>query len=297
MFSTITLIHDQAKNLPIVLRAYSEQSLQPSRYVFVLDRCSDESEEILKTFSLNNETIIIKNENGSNFLAGYCRDLGLSETRGDVLFLDGDCVPSLHTFKEVSESLSHDEPVISIIKRINEKEDGSGFHPDARESTPWYKGWIFNEDNNLVEHKELARLRMLTWSCSLGINRAAIHRIKEINRYVGLGDRLFPSVFDGKWGGEDDHIGHVAMFDDMKMVAISAEHYVTHIWHAPRTSSEYEECSRNCYSKLKEYAISNKLPGAHYSLIDMDKNMSDYMKKNYDIPFDGTILEPLDDEQ
>ena len=304
MFSVITLIHNQAKNLPIVLRAYEEQSVQPSEYIFVLDRCSDESEEILLRFSKNNPAKIIKNENGSNFLAGYCRDLGLSVTEGDVLFLDGDCAPGKDVFNQASLTMSSEEPVISIIKRINQKEDGDGYDPDARESTPWYKGWIFNDLTTVVEHKELSRLRMLTWSCSFFLNRLAINKIKEINKELGLGARLFPAIFDGKWGGEDDHIGHVAMFTDMRIVAISSKHYVTHIWHPPRTSSEYEGSSRETYNKLKEYAAFYNLPGLPYSKIDMSKHVSEYMQNNYGVPDMKEVLnissscsEPLDDEQ
>lgn len=304
MFSVITLIHNQAKNLPIVLRAYEEQSVQPSEYIFVLDRCSDESEEILLRFSKNNPAKIVKNENGSNFLAGYCRDLGLSVTEGDVLFLDGDCVPGKDVFNQASLTMSSEEPLISIIKRINQKEDGDGYDPDARESTPWYKGWIFNEPTTIVKHKELSRIRMLTWSCSFSLNRLAIDKIKEINKELGFGDRLFPAIFDGKWGGEDDHIGHVAMFADMKIIAISSEYYVTHIWHPTRTSAEYEGNSREVYTKLKEYAISHNLPGVDYSNIDMLNHVSTYMQNNYGMPDIIDIIsnttsctEPLDDEQ
>ena len=290
--------------MPAALRAYEKQSLQPSEYVFVLDRCADESEEILLNFSKNNPTKIIKNEQGSNFLAGCCRDLGLSVTDGDVLFLDGDCVPGKDVFHEVSLTTSQKEPTISIVKRINEAGDGVNFHPDSRESTPWYKKWIFNEDNTVITHKELSRLRMLTWSCSLFMNRLAINQIKEINKTLNLGDRLFPAIFDGQWGGEDDHIGHVAMFTDMRIVAISSKHYVTHIWHPPRTSSEYEGSSRETYNKLKEYAAFYNLPGLPYSKIDMSKHVSEYMQNNYGVPdmkellnISSSCSEPLDDEQ
>lgn len=301
MFSVITLIHDQAENLPIVLRAYSEQSIQPSQYIFVLDRCTDQSENILKNFLPISEVIILKNEKGSDFLAGYCRDLALNETGGNVLFLDGDCVPTVNVFEEILKSLDSTEPTISIVKRLNEKENHDGFYPDTRETSPWYKEWVFKEHKNIIEHKELARVRMLTWSCSLGLNRAAISVIKEINKEIGLGRRLFPSSFDGKWGGEDDHIGHVAMFTDMKIIAISPEHYVTHIWHKPRTNAAYEITSSELYNKIKKYANDNKLPGTHYANINMNNNISEYMQKNYNIPKIFNVLvttddEPLDDE-
>jgi glycosyltransferase involved in cell wall biosynthesis len=212
LFSIVTLVHNQSKNLPEVLLAYSSQSLQPTSYIFVLDRCTDDSEEIIIEFSKTNNVIIIKNNNGLDFQAGYCRDLGLDSVDSDVLFLDGDCVPSKNLFEEISNELLSNEPTIAIAKRINMISDGTGSSPDTRESTPWFIGLIINENKTIIKNKELARARMITWSCCLGLNKLAIAEIKKVNIDIFGENRLFPSLFDGRWGGEDDHIGHVSMF-------------------------------------------------------------------------------------
>lgn len=297
MISVITLVHNQASNLPIILEAYEIQTLQPYVYIFVLDRCTDESENIIKMFSNKHNTEIINNNNGLDFQAGYCRDLGLLRAKTNVLFLDGDCIPTPELFYEVDKELNSNEPKIVISKRKNRNKDNVTYIVDSRESTPWYKNWIFGEYNTLVEHLELSRIRMLTWSCSLGLNMNAISIIKEINSKIGYQDRLFPTIFDGMWGGEDDHIGHVAMFMCIKIIGLSINHYVTHIWHESKNNEKYMNNSLYVYNKLKGYCESINAPGLFYAAIDIDKHVSNYLSemRSGKLELDVIIDEPFDE--
>ena len=297
MFSVITVIHNQAKNLPKVLHSYENQSTQPMKYVFVLDRCEDNSEEILKNFSYKRNTVILKNKNGLDFQAGYCRDLGLKECEGNVLFLDGDCIPSKNLFEQFNDELSIEEPCITIAKRVDINEYGKADGVDSRETTHWFVGMVLTEEKNIITNKELARKRMITWSCCLGLNKKAINQIIGVNKHLGYSDRLFPSAFDGVWGGEDDHIGHVAMFMDIKIIALSTSHYVSHIWHPSRQNIRYEKTSIEMYNNLKKYAIEINAPGIKYSDIDIDQYVSSYMSKYKTHTNLNYINEPLDDEQ
>lgn len=284
------MIHNQGKNLPTILAAYKSQSIQPDEYIFVLDRCTDNSEELLIEFSINNNVIIKKNYNGLQFQAGYCRDLGLEECNEHVLFLDGDCVPSINLFEQVSKYLHSEESTLVIAKRINMCEDGINSTPDIRETTPWFIGKVLNNGSTtIIQHKELARVSLITWSCCLGLNKSAINNIKQINSQMGYYGRLFPSVFDGAWGGEDDYIGHVSMFLDINMVALSTEHNVVHLWHPSRINDEYRIKSNEVYFKLKNLAIKNNLKGLRYSDVDIEHVVNSYVELNrvYNLhPFD-----------
>lgn len=296
MISIVTLIHNQANNLPKILKAYSNQTTQPDKFVFVLDRCTDDSEEILINFSKDNNTIIIKNENGLNFQAGYCRDLGLKYCEDSVIFLDGDCIPSQSLFEEMKKELSNDEPSIVSVKRINMDVNGELTGLDCRETTPWYIGKVFNKNKNtIIEHKELALNRMITWSCCLGLNKKAINEIKNFNENIGENNRLFPSIFDGVWGGEDDHIGDVGMLLDIRMIGLNPDNHVIHIWHKSRDNTEYEKSSNEMKKKAIEYAKKISAPGLKYLDVDINAYVMNYIEshKNNEIFLD----EPLDDEQ
>jgi len=297
MISTVTLVHNQENNLPTILKAYSNQSLLPELFIFVLDRCTDNSKKIIEEFAIRFPTKIVENTSGNGFLAGYCRDLGLSESNTNTLFLDGDCIPSENLFREFDNALDVNEPSIAISKRINLCEDKVSFLPDSRETTPWYVNWIFGDENITITHLEVARVRMLTWSCSLGLNKLAILKIKEINEILGFGNRLFPTNFDGKWGGEDDHIGHVAMFMNMRVIGLSTRNTVTHIWHKSRTNTQYEAISNQTYDTLKEYFYSINSPGFHYSLVDIDGHVYGYLNSISGLESTNNVIidEPFDE--
>lgn len=299
MFSTITLIHNQEKNLHIILEEYSRQPNQPFQYIFVLDRCSDRSEDILKDFSKNHNVVIVKNENGFDFQAGYCRDLGLLQCEGSVLFLDGDCIPSKNLFGEYAKELSSEEPSIVVAKRISTGEDGTLLDLDSREKTPWFVGMVFNSDENtIIKNKELALKRMITWSCCLGLNRKAINLIINFNSNIGYSDRLFPNIFDGIWGGEDDHVGLIAMLLDIRFIGLSTTNHVTHIWHPSRENTNYENSYKEAKTRSIEYAKKINSPGLKYLNVDITQYVTSYIdsnRKNNEI-FVETIDEPLDDE-
>ena len=299
MFSIVTLIHNQADNLNRILESYKNQTIKPNLFIFVLDRCTDNSQQIIEDFAYANNTIIIKNENGLNFQAGYCRDLALKYCEDSVLFLDGDCLPSPKLFEEMEKELSHDESSVVVAKRLNMNKQDELIGVDCRETTPWYIGYVFNKNmNTIISHKELALQRMITWSCCLGLNKKAINKIKKFNKNAIASNRLFPEIFDGVWGGEDDHIGDVAMLLDIQIVGLNPENYVAHIWHKSRDNTEYEKSSTETKKKIIEYAKKISAPGLKYLEVDINSHVMNYVETNKSNIIEKTMIinEPLDDE-
>ena len=276
-FTTITLIHNQEKNLERVLNSYSLQTLQPDLYIFVLDRCIDNSKNILETFSERFPTKIVENVSGNGFLAGYCRDLGLSYVKNSsVLFLDGDCVPTEKIFEENYKVLNTNEKIITISKRICEQENGD-IAEDPRILIPWFKDKIFKKCGNyLIEDMYLSRGAGLTWSCCLGLNFLAINLIKNIIKNITGEFRLFNPIFDNKYGCEDDYIGYVAMLFSIPIVSINPENFVKHIWHIPKTDFPNNvEIAKSEFNKLSEFAIKNNATGLKF----LDINFSQYVRE------------------
>jgi hypothetical protein len=284
-FFTITLIHNQALNLPEILLAYKSQSLVPDCFVFVLDRCTDKSQEHIQRFAVSNTCIVIENTYGDSFMAGYCRDLGLSSLELSptdvVLFLDGDCIPSRNLFRSMYSSSCSDVESLAIGARENQICQGSSnFNIDGREGTPWLKGKVFQRGiDNTVNAMCLAKIRMLIWSCCFAANAAAISKIKNINTTLGGRARMFSESFDGKWGGEDDYVGLIAMLWGVPVVAVNPEDCVQHIWHPPRTDNSFMHKAKEKYKQLHTYAIECNAPGLANAATDPQIFERDFFSK------------------
>lgn len=279
-FCTVTLVHNQAANLPYILAAYTQQSRQPDLYCFVLDRCNDDSDDVLVEFSKNTPTILVRCTSGNGFSAGRCRDLGVDALPNcsNVLFLDGDCVPSCGLFAAVADVLESSD--IAIVSRKSQQPDLTTYTEDSRAATPWLAGQVFNQGwNTSVQAKELARLRMLVWSCGLGLSSAAMLALKQVNKELTGNSRIFSSAFDGCWGGEDDFVGLVAMLLDMSVVGVDLTHNVSHIWHQPRTSDAFLIYARQEYEKLKSLCMQRATAGVKYLQVDPNRFATSYFSR------------------
>lgn len=276
-FNTITLIHNQEKNLAQLLESYSLQSIKPGTFIFVLDRCSDNSESIIREFSNSFNAVIIKNLNGSDFMAGYCRDLAYSKFPNlPAIFLDGDCIPSPDLFSEFSKEFFRNSNGIVLGSRKLESLTGE-IQEDNRVRLPWLKGRIFNEHNTSISNTFFAKPGMLTWSCCLGITPFAANLISNINKTLTGNRRLFSSTFDGNYGGEDTFVGMISMLYNIPISSISTNHYVLHKWHESSKKEEYQHRIDNECEKLKELAVKTNAPGLHNIFIDYSKYVQDFV--------------------
>jgi predicted glycosyltransferase involved in capsule biosynthesis len=284
-FYTVTLIHNQESTLKMLLDSYKTQSFFPGKFIFVLDRCIDNSENVLERFAEEFPVKIIKNNFGNGFMSGYCRDLGISEIHKEnknvnILFLDGDCVPSKDLFLEVSNILKTPKQTITINSRLNQSEkDSSVYLSDSRVMNPWLKDLIFvNDKNNIIKTMDLARLRMITWSCCLGMNSLTINELKNINKKLYNIERIFSPAFDGTWGGEDDFVGLSAMLFGIDVAAINPEHNVKHIWHESKSNEDFIKNSKKEYENLLELAHKKNAPGLHFSKTDVQSYSRKYFE-------------------
>jgi glycosyltransferase involved in cell wall biosynthesis len=266
-FNTITLIHNQADNLPRILSAYASQTRLPDTFIFVLDRCNDNSENILDEFSKQFKSKIITNNNGTGFLAGYCRDLVYTQYNDlPVIFLDGDCIPSPELFAQFSEAFCN-----NIVIGSRKLETKQGILDDRRTLIPWAKDYIFSPDElKEIDYTFLAKNGLLTISCCLGVSPSICRKIKEINQKLYGVDRLFAPIFDGQYGGEDEFFGLTAMLWELPIVSIPTKHYVLHVEHA-NTTIDYEAKVTEQYTKLVDLADKLNAPGKYN--IDFDYNM------------------------
>lgn len=129
----------------------------------------------------------------TGFGAGWCRDVGVKHAMQHLkqdrfVFIDGDCIPTSGSIAALSTNVSD----IVIGTRIDVSQDGSRTIP-CRTSTP---GTIEVSDAACLTHSVLL-------SCLFSISSVTLHEVQELHR-TWLGEsRVFPSVFDSVWGGED----------------------------------------------------------------------------------------------
>lgn len=178
---TIVIISkNQADVLPNMVNTL-KITLPNFKRIFVLDRCDDDSEKIL--IGLNEK--YVTNSVGVGFCAGTARSIGakVSNQTNDLLFLDGDRIPSNITEQLVYESLYYYD--ICLIKADNEPRK-------------WFlDDFTFNPYYGLEESH--------VWTCGFSIRRDAVNVISKISN-----NALFDNIFDGEYGWEDLHMGDIA---------------------------------------------------------------------------------------
>ena len=184
----IIISHNQSSSLSRMLDAV--RRLDVDRY-WVLDRCEDASEDILK--SLGEGPGIIINRDGEGFLAGKMRDLGidaalkaeaLSQEPYDVfVFLDGDRIP----VKPLTQA---------TLARAYRRWDValSPLQADSRPLRPGTTAKDF-EPNQFI-------------SCGFIIKAEVVRMIRQL---PFMEDRLFHKVFDGVYGYEDCFLGKLLL--------------------------------------------------------------------------------------
>lgn len=170
------VIIGQNEGSSIIEMLESLKSLVPnSKRIWVLDRCTDNSEELLKQF---NETYVKSNPRIKGRQTSYARNLGLSKTNPehDVLFLDGDRVPVLGVLSNLSYWI-HDIGLLllDIDDRIN---------MDFKEA-------YGNVHNGF-------------YSCGIFFKRNAINEIVKFQK-----GELFKKSIQQHWGIEDTYLGDV----------------------------------------------------------------------------------------
>lgn len=284
--SWVVPIHNQSSNIPRIMYGFASQTRLPDSMVFVTDKCSDDSFNMLQTYSVNLrargiKVTIAKTDPKKGFGAGMTRDTGLlvaEDIYGPdiVIFTDGDCIPSqglVEAHIKAHESLSG--PAVICGARTDIEEDGS-FSLDPRLRNDYNKEKVFaSSTTRYVVNPDVIVSSWACWSCNMSLNVEGIERCREINQEMVPGShRVFSPVFDGRWGGEDGFVAMSLFYSDAHVLMLEPAADVTHIWH-PRSHTNIEHL----------FVLKAKL-------VELRKLCHD--KYEHDAEFKGSMLRPYD---
>lgn len=250
--SWVVPIHNQSKNIPRIMYGFASQTRMPDSMVFVTDKCTDNSFDMLKVHAVNLcsrgvKVTITGTDPKRGFGAGMTRDTGLlvAESEYDpdlVVFTDGDCIPEpnlVESHIEAHNSLSG--PVVCCGARTDIEEDGS-VSADPRLRNEYNKNKVFSPTTTrYVINPDVIVSSWACWSCNMSVNKAAIARCRDINSFLAGSEqsRVFSPVFDGRWGGEDGFVAMSLFYSGGHVLMLKPDAYVTHIWH-PRSHTNIE---------------------------------------------------------
>lgn len=271
----VVLVHNQAANLRRLIPAYQALVRQPDLFVFVCDRCTDDSVDFLDVPWTTVPVCIVSTvATGPEFRAGRNRDIGAEAAEHElgpcnVVFLDGDCVPApdlLAGYAAVFDAAG-DYPAVVVGRRVNESADGSTSAEDNRRVLPGARDSVFTSGvHRLVVARDPVFARLATWSCNLGLNSAAIALQRQVNALIDQMSLIFNDGFYGRWGGEDDFVGLVAAYLGMAIVGLDPDScYVRHIHHLSRENSEYLHTMQRRSGQLKHLATRLRFPGVCFA--------------------------------
>lgn len=161
---------------------YSLKGQLSSPRLFVLDRCKDNSKEILESLGEN----FIEKNYGKGFEAGRVRNVAIDEIGNEDTFLfDGDRVPSGLSDDLCSEALEkYDISLMPLSEDLRVRHTDVDTFSDNK---------FFGKETNMV------------YTAGILIRGTALAKIKEFNQGF-----VFNPVFDGCWGYEDSSMGDVA---------------------------------------------------------------------------------------
>ncbi len=263
--------HNQGQHILKIIEGYKRQTNKPDLLLFVLDRCSDNSSEILD-LQIENSDIkieyIVKNF-GESFSAGMTRDFGISYVDDHypiyemIIFTDGDCIPSEKLVEKHYENIKQSKKsIVSCGIRYKETIDGE-WVDDERSDERWVNEYSFTDRNSrLIISNSLTLDNIFTYSCNFAFNFEAIKLCKEINKKISNSDRVFNSEFDGTWGGEDSFISHCLYRTGNYILMTDKDCYVKHYWHPEEQKYKNKRLLQNQLSKkLESLILSNEIDG------------------------------------
>lgn len=262
----IVPLHNQEKTVTAVVNGLRSQTVFPKQIIFVLDRCSDTTEQKLRLALAESglqTTIIIRSIDEAGFRAGQVRNLGEKEA-GDyegLIFLDGDCIPCPTLVEAYADLLEDkDYPIAAFGLRYDETGPDSGeFQPDTRvyrSPTPVFK----QGKNHVILDGSRIYSHMATWSCNLGLSRLACAKLRSLND----GEIFSNKLTQGVWGGEDTYLGIQLWENWATVVAVDPNICsVRHIWHPTNSSagSALDKVSELTHRTQKTTIYRNPIPG------------------------------------
>ena len=217
----------RGEHAPTVVKKLKEQG---ACVIVVRDRCAVE---------LPGADYVIDKQSGTGFDAGAARDIGLDMAvkigAEQVIMVDEDCIPQPDLVNAHLYALDRGCPVISCGRRL---ESGLGWK-DPRQTGEAFNLHLFDGKGAVVQNNSIVKNCLATWTCNLGINRAAMDIVyRAMSSFTGEW-RIFDKAFDGHWGGEDAFLGYVAWAYRVNMAFLPmGANAVKHMDH-PRPEPEY----------------------------------------------------------
>jgi hypothetical protein len=174
------------------------------------------------------------------FSAGANRDIGIKHAerlygRSHFVFIDGDCVPSVHFAAHHYEALQKYDATFGLrIDRTSHRIDGAyGRFIDRRVESIRMKPIFIRGEDVAYNRIDMVRNNHVCWSCNMGLSANSIDFLREINNQLPCpDDRVFSQVFDGLYGGEDAFVGLTLMrFDRSICMLDPLRSSIDHIQH------------------------------------------------------------------
>lgn len=276
--------HNQSKHIYDIISGYENQTIIPDLILFVFDRCSDDSIDLIKCIKSNLRIEYIEKFDGNNFSAGMTRDYGIDYVQKNypeyemIVFTDGDCIPSKRLVEIHLENIRQTKKCVVSCGARNKQNESGEFEQDERLDKKWINGFSFGEKNSrLIVNNFLTLNNIFTYSCNFAFNKNAIELCQNINMKLSGCKRVFNKEFDGSWGGEDSFISHCMYRTGNYILMTSLDCYVDHFWH-PEVSKENNKNKKNLQNslsiKLKELILSGEIEGP-----------IQYITKGYQISF------------
>lgn len=266
MIVSIVPSHNQSNHIQKIVSGYEQQTIVPDLLLFVFDRCSDDSIEIIKNIQTTINLKFIEKTIGDNFSAGMTRDFGIDYIQQNypeykiIIFTDGDCVPSIKLVEKHLENIRRTtRALVSCGLRNMETENGE-WEKDERLNKNWVNGYSFTDRNGrIILSREFCLNNLFTYSCNIAFNKKSIELCQKINLKMNKVSRVFSPLFDGSWGGEDDFISHCLYRTGNWIVLTDKECFVDHFYHKESPKNiEKKNYLVQYQSKILETLILNK---------------------------------------
>jgi hypothetical protein len=189
--ATLVISQNQAEHIPAMLQRLS--NIDPHDRYWVLDRCTDNSENLLTS-----EPNVHINKIDEGWLAGRMRDIGLDmilpKDYDAVVFFDGDRVPNVDiTIPLIETDFERGDCILYLA-------DG-----DTRENPEW--------------RRIRASCGVWVTSCGMAIRTITLKQIRSIPM---MNDRCFHKNFDGSYGIEDNFLGILLYQNNWRIAASHA---------------------------------------------------------------------------
>lgn len=273
--ASITSMRNQEKNIYRIISGYLASSRKPDVCVFVLDRCTDSTGDLIASLAEGrlNYKLLTAPWCDDMFAAGRPRDFAIDYVRSTYpqtdcfVFLDGDCIPSIDLFQEHERAHETIHPYPCLVNgiRLDETQDFKTL-PDKRSERLFVPGKNTVTISPYNLYTDASTMIPGCWGCNMSLNSTAVDIARVVNTALfNQQSRTFAPCFDGRWGGEDPFIAAV-LFRMSTVIANldPVKSHITHIYHdGSHRTADHARVLQNALKKFKSSIINKSLVCEH----------------------------------